>query len=216
MGIFSEIGKSIGFVGDTVGGIIATNRTKRGLDQASDAEIAAFNEAIEAGGALRDRTSAATDPFSGAGTRATTTLEGLISGDQRLEPTAGELFARDRAFEGIDRASAAGKRLFSGSRLEEFGETAAGIGSQFRQHDISNLQNLAGRGLQATGLNINADISTTGSQNRLRELIGNVRSSNILGKTQADVGNIANISGNFAKLMQSGGSVGDAFAGGFG
>ncbi len=194
MGLFSSII-------DVGGGLIAGGGTKRAIDQASQVEQAGLSEGIVAGDALRDRTVAATDPFSGAGTRATTTLEGLISGDQRLAPTAGELFALERGQRTVDTLAAGNKGLFSGQRISDSIQRAEDISTGFRQQDISNLQNLAGRGLQATGLNINADVNTTNAQNRLRELIGGVQSAAILGKDAISKGNIANISGNLSNLV---------------
>lgn len=214
MGLFSEIGKSIGFLGDIAGGFISTSRQKRGIDEAVAAETGQAQTSLSEADLLRERNLARTDPFLGAGTRATTTLEDLISGEGRLAPTSAERFATERAFEGIDRASAANKRVFSGRRIEEFGEAAADIGSRFRNIDIGVLQNLAGRGLSAAQIAQGGDIGVTSEQNRLRELIGNVSSAGILGKTAADVGNIANVTSNFAKLNRSGGNLGDFFAGG--
>lgn len=216
MGLFSDIGGALGgplggVVGaglDIGGGLIAGGQTKGALDRAVDIEAGQAGLSLEEAADLRARNLERTDPFTGAGTRATGTLEELISGSRRLDPTAGETFAQEQALRGINRAAAGTKSLQSGARLVAAGERAADIGSQFRQQDIRNLQDLAGRGFSATGLAQTGDIGVTSEQNRLRELIGNIRSGGVLGKTQADVANISNISGNLGNLANLGGGSG--------
>lgn len=215
MGLFSEIGKSIGFAGDIVGGIVATNRQKRGIDAAVLAEEQQIQENLNQQAALRDRLLGRVDPTIQRGERAAGTIEGILTGEQRLEPTAGERFATESALRGIDRASAGRKQILSGKRLEDFATRSAEIGSRFRQQDIENLDRLAGRGFQGIQVGQNAEFGVSDQELRLRELLGGVRSAGILGKTAADVGNIGNITSNFAKLQQSGGAAGDSFFGGF-
>ena len=205
MGLFSAIT-------DVAGGFIAGGRQKRGIDEAVGVETAAAGENIVAGDALRDRGFARTAPFTSTGGEAAQSVFDIVAGNRRLEPTAAETFAQEQALEGIDRGSAATKSLMSGRRLEDLATASAGIGSQFRQQGINNLNTIANRGLNATGMDTNLDVGVTGEQNRLRELIGNIKSGGILGKTQVDVGNIANVSGNLSNL--AGGFTG--FGGGGG
>lgn len=218
MGLFSKIGGALGGpVGGLIGGaldigagLIGGGREKRGIDEAARLSAEQFEAGLGAVDETRGRIEGRLDPFTGAGTRATSELERLITGGGRLAPTAAETFATERAFEGIDRASAAGKRLFSGRRIEDFGEAAAGIGSQFRQQSIANLQDLAGRGAGTAVSGSQADINLTAQGNRLRELLGGNVASAALLKTGVDVSNIANIGsniganiGNLGNLLKS-------------
>ena len=205
MGIFDKVGSifksPIGSAADVGLGFISGSREKRGIEVEVRAEQQQTQEILNQAELLRERTLGRTGSLVTAGQESTSRLQDLLFGGARLEPTAGETFAKEQALEGIDRASAAGKRLFSGRRLEDVGEATAAIGSRFRQQDISNLQNLQGQGLQATGLAQRGDFNISAEQNRLRELLGNVSSAGILGKTGVDTANIGNISSNLGKLL---------------
>lgn len=214
MGLFTTIGTALGGpVGAGLGaaadiglGFIGGAREKRGIEDAAAAERFQTQESLNQNELLRERLLGRVDPTIDRGERAASTIEGILTGEQRLAPTAGEIFAKEQALVGVDRASAGRKQILSGRRLEDFGTKFAGISSQFRQQDIENLDRLAGRGFQGIQVGQRADVGVTSQQDRLRQLLSGTSSAEILGKSGVDVGNIANIGenlGNFGELLRA-------------
>lgn len=211
MGLFSTIGTALGGpVGGGIGaaadiglGFLSAGKENKAIEEARrieeeqiGANLAGFDEAK---GRLFERT----QPAIGAGQAGTSELQRLLIGGGRQEPTQAERFATEDAFRGVDRASAAGKRLFSGRRIEDFATTAADVGSRFRQQGIQNLFGLSGQGLQASGIETSGDIGLTRDEATQRELLGDVGSAAALGKSDVNKANLANVGKGVGNLLDT-------------
>ena len=206
MGIFADIV-------DVGTGFVTAGKTKTAIGEAVSTEVGQADANLEANADLQQRILDANQVFTDTGNQSAQSVFDLVSGNRRLEPTAGETFALERGQENVDRLAAANKSLFSGNRIEESIGRAQDISSRFRQDEINNLNTIANRGFNATAANQRFDANITGEENSLRTLIGNIKSGGILGKNQQTVGALANLGGTIGNLSDSAVS---AFTGGFG
>lgn len=199
MGLFSKIAGPLLDVGL---GFISAGGEKKAIDEARRIEEEQIGENIAGFGEAKERLFGRTQPAIGAGQAGTSELQRLLIGGGRQDPTQAERFATEAGFRGVDRASAAGKRLFSGRRIEDFASKAAEVGSRFRQQGIQNLFGLSGQGLQAAGIETGGDIGLTRDEARQRELLGDVGAAGVLGKSDVTKANLANIGKGAGNLLE--------------
>lgn len=138
----------------------------RGYDDAISAEGAGYNaarqdlnNALQSARGIRASTGSLS-PYSKAGAQATE-LELALSGAAgpeaqaeayaNFQESAGQKFLRERQEQSLLRNAAATGGLQGGNVLTALQEQAQGIAAQDLQRQVSNLQSISGRGLQAAG-----------------------------------------------------------------
>jgi len=157
-----------------VGGVISSNKAKKG----ADAQAAAADAAARESGRQYDQTRQDMMPWMGAGTNALAQMQQLNAGDfSSFRQSPDYQFAFDQGLQATDRSAAARGGLFSGGHSADLQAFGQGLASQQYGNYYNRLASLAGVGQQTAG-----QIGQFGAQNAMNQgqyamTAGNARAS---------------------------------------
>ena len=157
-----------------VGGVISSNKAKKG----ADAQAAAADAAARESGRQYDQTRQDMMPWMGAGTNALAQMQQLNAGDfSSFRQSPDYQFAFDQGLQATDRSAAARGGLFSGGHSADLQAFGQGLASQQYGNYYNRLASLAGVGQQTAG-----QIGQFGAQNAANQgnalmSAGNARAS---------------------------------------
>lgn len=144
-----------------VGGVISSNKAKKG----ADAQAAAADAAARESGRQYDQTREDMMPWMGAGTNALAQMQQLNAGDfSSFQQSPDYKFAFDQGLQATDRSAAARGGLFSGGHQADLQAFGQGLASQQYGNYYNRLASLAGVGQQTAG-----QIGQFGEQNAMNQ-----------------------------------------------